>query len=103
MGYYVAGATLALIIAVVPGNCDLVVPELDIETHKVWTQSPKITMIKYYAPWCGHCKALAPKYEQAALQLSKTKANVQLGKFDASLSTGEKHKIAKKLGVKESI
>ncbi|KAL2623345.1 hypothetical protein R1flu_003550 [Riccia fluitans] len=38
-------------------------------------------LVEFYAPWCGHCKKLAPEYEKLGSMFKKTK-NVLIGKVD---------------------
>jgi len=42
----------------------------------------KDALIEFYAPWCGHCKQLAPKYEELATKLKDE--DVIIAKFDAT-------------------
>jgi protein disulfide-isomerase-like protein len=43
----------------------------------------KDVLVKYYAPWCGHCKKLAPIWDQLAQDLADI-PNLVIAKFDST-------------------
>lgn len=50
---------------------------------QVVNDETKDVLIEFYAPWCGHCKSLAPKYEELAKKLSKEN-EIVIAKMDAT-------------------
>lgn len=45
------------------------VAQLTKDTFATYMARNSHTMVEFFAPWCGHCKKLAPEYERVAEQL----------------------------------
>jgi protein disulfide-isomerase A6 len=61
---------------------------------KIVLDSDKDVLVEFYAPWCGHCKSLAPVYEKVATAFA-TESKCIVAKIDAEgeRTIGEKYGI----------
>uniref|UniRef100_A0A0E0IKM7 protein disulfide-isomerase n=1 Tax=Oryza nivara TaxID=4536 RepID=A0A0E0IKM7_ORYNI len=79
------------------GSSEKTEPSASIELNsqnfdKLVTKSKDLWIVEFFAPWCGHCKKLAPEWKKAAKNL---KGQVKLGHVDcdAEKSLMSKYKV----------
>jgi protein disulfide-isomerase A1 len=61
------------------------VVELTQDNFHNYINKEKLMLVEFYAPWCGHCKRLAPEYSKAARELEGV---VKLAKVDCTAHEG---------------
>jgi len=77
---------LFLVVATVTNADSSQVTQITAKTFSKELSSSSKYMIKFYADWCGHCKRLAPTWEEVASELAETydKDGVKVGKVEGS-------------------
>lgn len=48
-----------------------------------------VWLLQFYTPWCTFCKQLDPVWHQIGSELKSRGSSINVGKCDASVSTGE--------------
>lgn len=84
LALFISLASAAAVVDLIPKNFD-----------KVVLKSGKPALVEFFAPWCGHCKNLAPVYEELAQAFAYAEDKVTVGKVDAD----ENRDLGKRFGI----
>ena len=80
----------ALLLTACVHGLDLTSNVVELTTSNFGKTSDGLWLLKFYAPWCGHCKKLAPTYERVATHFAEGKggSGVHVAKIDATEHPG---------------
>lgn len=87
-------AALSICVLACIAQADHVVDLTEANFDSVVLNSDKNVLVEFYAPWCGHCKNLAPVYEKVA-EAFQHEPNCVVAKVDAD----KDRKLGERFGV----
>ena len=93
MRFFSQAASLLLLSAAARAASDVI--DLTKSSFDSEVNGEKLALVEFFAPWCGHCKSLAPHYEEAATEL-KNKHGIKVMKVDCT----EQQDLCQEQGIK---
>lgn len=67
----------------IPDNSGALTTLVGLNYDQIVNDPTKDVLVKFYAPWCGHCKALAPVWDELAEHTAPIN-DLVIAKFDAT-------------------
>ncbi|KAL1953985.1 hypothetical protein VTO42DRAFT_1871 [Malbranchea cinnamomea] len=95
LSYLLLASVTALSSVVNAGSGSAVLDLIPDNFDKIVLKSGRPGLVEFYAPWCGHCKKLAPVYEELGQAFSHASDKLHISKVNAD----SERALAKRFGI----